>query len=138
MKLLGRWRLLSGGSSEYGDRRWDVKRIIWSSEDQKRFQGYKFYASSRIIGGRRTFWRIDFWTFESQGAMAVDRAGSPMNSDVERSASGSSSPSFSVVLSNEKKLDYIVWLDKYCREHPGEFASLGGPGMRAPSRGTLQ
>ena len=136
--LLGRWGLLGSGKTEHGDRRWDVKRLVWSSGNREGFQRNKFYASHRTSGGRRTFWHMDFWTLESQDVFLEGEIGSPICSDIEEAPPGSLSPSFSLVFSKEKRLGYMLWLDNFCRENPDEFVCLGGPGMRNVSTAAIQ
>ena len=100
--LLGRWGFLSSGTTEHGDRRWDVKRLVWGSGKREGFQLNKFYASHRTTGGRRTFWRMDFWNLEAQDAIMQGELGSPICSDVERATSGSFNPPFSLVFRKGK------------------------------------
>ena len=100
--LLGRWSLLNSGTTEHGDRRWEVKRLVWSSGNREGFQPNKFYASHRTTGGRGTFWRMDFWTLEAQDAILQGELGSPICSDVRRATHGSFNPHFSLVLRKGK------------------------------------
>ena len=71
------------GLSESDQRRWEVRRVVCASGKLHGFRLGQYYASHRSVGGRKTFWKVDFHTLEASVWSVLDLAGSLVTSDIE-------------------------------------------------------
>ena len=130
--VMERWGLLNSvGLSDFEQRRWEVRRAVFSSGRTHDFRPGRYYASHRSVGGRKTFWKVDFHSLETSFVLMLDEAGSQITSDLEVvKRDGKLDLEVELVFGIQKRVEAMEWLDQYCTSHPDEVIAIGGPGHR--------
>ena len=119
VEVTGRWGLLNKlGVSESKQSRWEVRRVVCASGRLQCFRARQYCTSRQSVGGRNTFWKVEFHTLEAIVVFAGDAKGSPVRDDMEFvQRDGQVNLEIEHVFSKQKKAETFVWLDRYCTRH---------------------